>query len=417
MSRARSLAAFAAVACALGACAGTTPSSQTVLGGASQPMADAVDGEGDEAAAEPELPPRDPALDAAHLLAGRDPAAAALAFERLALANPESCEAWVNAGTLQERLGDGARATELYRKGVAASARCSDGYAALAWQALRRGDFERAQSLARDGLRARPTHVPLRNRLAEARYGLGALDDALKAALDVLQLDEKNADAQLTISRVFFAQKKLELARLAANNAFEVAPNRADVHHQLGMLYLAKDERPKALAEFRRAVELEPTLLPSQVNLAQLLTEAGDFEGALSAARSAVKADPQGRSATLALANALRSNQRYREAEESYQLLLSRNAADVDVLYNLAMLYLDAELPGIDLGERLQRAINTFEALVAQPSLAEAERQAARGFIAAAKRQQEAEKKRLEREEKRKAKKAASQPASTQAAP
>src|SRR5688572_28923784 len=125
--------------------------------------------------------------------------------------------------------------------------------------ALRHGQLDRAEALAREGLKWRPTHAGLRDRMCEAMIAQNRMADAEQAALDVLKLDEKDAGAMLNLSRIYFAQKKIELALLAANNAREIAPKRGDIYHQLGVLALAKNERPQALSAFRKAVEADPS--------------------------------------------------------------------------------------------------------------------------------------------------------------
>jgi tetratricopeptide (TPR) repeat protein len=207
----------------------------------------------------------------------------------------------------------------------------------------------------------------------------------------VLKLDEKNASAMLDLSRAYFAQRKYELARLAVDNARELAPDRGDIYHQLGVLLLHKNERPQALAAFRKATELRPDLAASQINLSQLLSETSDAQGALLAAEAAVAWAPESRNARLALANAYRAAQRFAEAEKAYREL----GDDQDALYNLGALYLDTELAGVALEERLTRAIATLSRIKKRTPEID-------GYIAQAKRQIEAEKKRLAREAKRK---------------
>jgi tetratricopeptide (TPR) repeat protein len=359
--------------------------------------------------------PQNPKFLEAKSIVATDPEKAVALFEAAAKDEPELCAAWVNAGILHERKQRTDRALADYRGGVRASPSCADGFAALASYELRHGDPKTAEGYARDGLRSRPTHSSLRNRLAEALIAQNKIKDALEQALSVLKTDERDADAMLNLSRAYYGEKKFELSRLAANNAREIAPNRGDIYHQIGVLYLQSNERPKALVAFKRAAELDPALVGTQVNLTQLLTEAGDFEGALAAAKAAVSYAPASVKAKLALANAYRGMQQLRDAELAYLALLDKDPKNDDALYNLGILYLVGELENVDLLDRLQRAIKTFELFLQLGKGSAEEQQNVSTFVVQARRQIEGEKKRREREEKRKhreaTKSAASQPA------
>jgi tetratricopeptide (TPR) repeat protein len=353
-------------------------------------------------------------LEAAALVVSNPDRAAAL-FEAAAKAEPELCAAWVNAGLIHEQKKRPDKALADYRAGIRALPSCADGHAALASYELRNGSPKTAESMARDGLKLRPTRASLRIRLAEALVAQNRIKEAQDQALSVLKVEERNADAMLTLSRAYYGERKFELSLLAANNAREIAPNRGDIYHQLGVLFLQKNERPKALVAFKKAAELEPGLVGAQINASQLMTEAGDFEGALEAAQTAVAYAPTSAKAKLSLANAYRGVQKLRDAEQAYQLMIDKDAKDADALYNLGILYLDAELEGLDMIDRLQRSMKTFEQLQKLNKSDDDEKQLVSTFIVQARRQIDAEKKRREREEKRKArdasKAAASQPA------
>lgn len=354
-------------------------------------------------------------------LVGGDPEAALAAFERALAVEPKYCSARVNVGLLKERRKRAGEALADYTRAVELDPTCGAAWAAQAKIQLRGGAVSEADVTVRKGLAASPNDLMLRNTLAEVLLAQNKVREAEAQALQVLKLEERNAFAMLNLSRSYMLQRKPELARLAAENAQGVEPGNAEVLHHLAVLQLERNERAKALALFRRAAFLRPDLVASQINLSQLLGEAGDFEGALKAAQAAVEFDPAATRATLAVANAMRGVQRYRDAEQGYQKLLdplsqAPESVKKDASYNLAILYLDAELEGIDVEARLELAIKQFNSYLERHKPGSDESQVVNQYVSQAKRQIEAEKKRKERDEKKRQKdaekKASSQPAS-----
>jgi tetratricopeptide (TPR) repeat protein len=382
----------------LNACAATTPASGPSVGTRSRSGATQVEREAAEE--------RDPALDVAHTRLQEEPLAAAEIFERSALDHQKSCEAWVNAGIAYCRAGVESRGQAIWKRATERAPQCPGPFSALAGFLLQKGDAQNAMAIANAGAKRHPLHAGVKQRVAEAQLVLEQVQEAEKTSLAVLKLDEKNAGAHLNLSRVYLAQGKVELAVLAATNALAIAPERGDIHHQLGILYLRKNERPKALIEFKRAVAADPTLVASQINLSQLLTEAADFEGALSAAEAAVARAPGDTRAQLALADAYRGVQRFKDSESVYLRILEREKSNPDALYNLAVLYLDAEIETLPMEARLEKASQAFEAFAALENVPEEDRDLARSYSIQAKRRIESEKKRKAREEKRKSKSA-----------
>jgi tetratricopeptide (TPR) repeat protein len=284
---------------------------------------------------------------------------------------------------------------------------------------LRAGKTKDAEVTVKAPLAKHPNNVTLRLAWAEFLMATNAYVQAEKEALAVMHVDEKSAGAMLVLSHAYYAEKKYELSRFAAENARDVDPQNAEAYHQLGVLYLQKNQHAQALTAFRKATELRPDAYASQIDLSELLTEAGDFEGALVAAEAALAFVPNSDNARLVHANALRGVQRYRDAETEYQKLIdknpdTKNPNTVRAIYNLAILYLDADIEGMELSQRLQKAVDEFNAFLKSNPPAD-EVALVQGYVTQAKRQIEAEEKRKDREAKKAAKKAASQPASTPA--
>ncbi len=331
-------------------------------------------------------------------------------FEAAIAADPHFCEAHTAAGVLYERRREADVAAERYQKGI--NDGCGSAYRALMLLQLRQGHTHDAELTVRGGLAKHPNDAALRLGWAEFLTATGQFVQAEKEALAVMHVDEKNAGAMLVLARAYYAEKKFELSRFAAENARDVDPQNAEAYHQLGVLFLQKNQHAQALTAFRKATELRPDAYASQINLSELLTEAGDFDGALVAAEAALAFVPEAENARLVHANALRGVGRFRDAESEYRKLLDKNPRASAAVYNLGILYLDAEIDGLELDARLQKAIDEFNLYLTKFKPPTEEAALVGGYIAQAKRQIEAEQKRKDRELKRAAKKATPQPAS-----
>ena len=326
-------------------------------------------------------------------------------------ADSRSCDNEVTEGIMAERKRQPDVALERYQHAISKDRFCGAAYGAQAMLLLRAGQPAKAEQLLRDGLTASPNNVPARVSYATLLAYVGRLPEAEKQALEVLHADEKNTGAMLVLARVYYGQRKYELSRFAAESARESDGASAEAYHQLGVLSLQKNERPQALVAFRKAIELRPDMAAAQINLSELLSEGGDFDGALGASEQALAFLPDSVAAHLTHANALRGVQRFRDAQTEYEWILAKDANNRAAAYDLGILFLDAEIPGMELDARLRKAVQALADYVARFKPSSDETAQVNGYIAGAKRQIEAEEKRKDREAKRAAK-AASQPAS-----
>jgi tetratricopeptide (TPR) repeat protein len=77
--------------------------------------------------------------------------------------------------------------------------------------------------------------------------------------------------------------------------------------------------------------------------------------------RTALQRWPGILAARVNLGNALKGEQKYAEADAVLRDALEQAPKSADVLYNLAILYLDGQIPGMEPIARLERALAYFE--------------------------------------------------------
>ncbi len=340
--------------------------------------------------------------DGVRLEAAGDLAGAAAAFDRAAAANPDLAWASFNAGLLRERLGDDRGAAAAYERAIEARPEFAPAGQNLARLWVRQGRRAEGVQDLRERL-AKADGVALRVALAEVLLAGGDLEGAEAECRAALKSDEKNVPAMVVLATTYGRKKRFELARMVLENARQVDGADPSVWNRLGFVELALGNRVQALEHFRTAAALRPDYPEAHANYGSLLADADDFAAAVQELELAVKYGPRSPGAWLSLGNAYRGLQQFERSEQAYRKALELDPALNDVNFNLAVLYLDVERPGLPTLQRLEQGVAFFDTFERQggvePRVAAYRKDAAREI--------DREKKRLAREEKDRARKEA----------
>lgn len=337
-------------------------------------------GPGDGAAVVPEpaplkgnpaaaLPPRRTVDEAAQreLEAGRAAAAAgdlATAQARFSgVASQGVAEGHYNLGVIAEWQARKQTAREAYDRALAAEPEFGPAVVAIARLMLRNNDGSGAMRMAEDRLRARPESLELRNALDQVRLLAGADARAVsESAKLVLRKDEKNVAAMTNLARAYQLEGKHELAVAILDNTAVLSPDDPEIPFLQALSFDALKEPRRARAALEAAVS-KPGGGSAEAhnNLGLLYHEAGDFVGAEAQFRKAIGYWPEMLAAHTNLGNALKGQQRYADADAALKQALSLSKDDPDVHFNLGILYLDGNMPGIEGAARFERAVEYFE--------------------------------------------------------
>ena len=328
--------------------------------------------------------------------ASGDLAGAVAAFEQAFQADPAAAFAGVNAGLLRERMGDDDAARALYGKVLDRTPTFFPAAQDLVRLDARRGRAADAEADLRARLTKDPDTVALRNGLAEALLAQGKVDAAEDAARQALKLEEKNVPAMVNLATAYARKKRFELAKMVLDNARQVDDRDATIWNRLGFVQLSLGDRAQALECFRTAAALRPDYPEAHANYGALLADAEDFGNAAAELEQAVKYAPGSAVAWMNLGNAYRGLKEFDKAEEAYRKALQLDPKLTAANYNLAILFLDGDKPGMPALQRLQTGVTFLDAYEQAGGkdvrLASYRKDASRAI--------EREKKRLEREEK-----------------
>jgi len=94
-----------------------------------------------------------------------------------------------------------------------------------AWQALDRGDAERAESIFRGALDRSPRNPALHFGVGYAAYAMGRLDAAIESLKKALDLDPRFVHAAALLAQVAHERGDLELAIRSMERAVSLAPD------------------------------------------------------------------------------------------------------------------------------------------------------------------------------------------------
>jgi tetratricopeptide (TPR) repeat protein len=321
---------------------------------------------------------------------------AAAAFDRAAEADPALAWASYDAGVLRERLGDADGARAAYVRALDADPALGAAAQNLVRLELRRGRAEDAEKELRARLERTPDAAGLWNGLAELHLAAGRLDAAEEGARRALKADEKNVPAMVNLASAYHRKKRYELAKMVLENARQVDDRDPAVWNRLGFVELALGNRAVALEDFRTAAGLRPDYPEAHANYGAMLADAEDYPAAVSELELAVRYAPTSAPTWLDLGNAYRGAKEFAKAEEAYRKAGTLDPALAEVQYDLAVLHLDGDKPGVPALARLEQAIAFFDAYEAQGGkdarIPEYRKDAGRAI--------DREKKRLAREEK-----------------
>jgi len=177
----------------------------------------------------------------------------------------------------------------------------------------------------------------------------------------VLREDEKNVDAMVNLAVSYHRSGKYELAIAVLDNAKALQPKEPEIYWRISQARLALKDKLRARLILEEATRLDSGATAEIYNnLGVIYHEAGDFGGAELQFRKALARWPDMMAAQVNLGNALKGQQRFPEALTALNVALQMTPGDGVVAYNLGILLLDGQFPGMNAIQRLNKAVAYF---------------------------------------------------------
>ncbi len=146
-----------------------------------------------------------------------------------------------------------------------------------AFDAYNQGEFEHAETLARDVLNAEPAHGDALYLLGLIAYRAGALDPAADLLYQAVKLYPDTPSYQLTLASVLQKQGRLD----EALSYYDRFPDHPMGRAQAGFIYLLKNQISFAESAFQKALSLQPDLPEAELGLAQCDIQVGRLSAAV----------------------------------------------------------------------------------------------------------------------------------------
>jgi arylsulfatase A-like enzyme/Flp pilus assembly protein TadD len=210
-------------------------------------------------------------------------AAARETLEGLLAADPANPVFLGQLAETSRRVGDLARAVDLYRRAVALSPGDNETRYNLAVTLQEAGRHDEAIAALAEAIARDPGRPEAHNALGIALSLKGDLAGAREQFARATEIDPRDARAFNNLGNVLRDLGRGEEARTAYLQAAEIAPDYADPFNGLGTLEVQGDRPDQALKHFRRALALNPGLHEVRFNLAVAEELAGNRAAAAAA--------------------------------------------------------------------------------------------------------------------------------------
>jgi len=193
----------------------------------------------------------------------------------------------------------------------------------------------------------------------------GNNEEAIKYAKTCLKEDEQNVDAMVTLGTAYFEKDMIELSTMIFSTAEKINAENFRLQRISGFLAYRQKDKVKAIAHFKKAKKINPELPEVSNMIAILSMETEDYQKAKEELESALLIYPDFYAAKLNLAIASRGLKEYKNSEKV--LLELENDEKLpeelkkNVIFNIAILYLDADVDGDRNPERFDKAVEYLE--------------------------------------------------------
>ncbi len=175
-----------------------------------------------------------------------------------------------------------------------------------------------------------------------ARYQIDAGDyfEAIKTLKKAVLVDENHIPSQIALTEMELNHGKPVFALNRAESLLKQYPNRAFPHQLLGDIADHDKNFSLANSHYQSAFELEPDTT-SLMQLYESLKKISQLDKAFNLLDQWIKKHPQDQLPTVAFANELLKNGKFKEAEKHYDALLKQFPNEPQFLNNLAYIYLN----------------------------------------------------------------------------
>jgi serine/threonine-protein kinase len=274
--------------------------------------------------------------------------AAAQQAERL---NDKSADVHFVSGIVYSATGKSAESIAEFKQGLAIEPNSDDGYRGLGEAYMALGDKDQGLQAYEKAVSINPYYWFNYNQMAIAYSNVGQYDKALAAYKRVTELEPDNSFGYLNTGVVYFQLGKYDEAIPYFQRAIQLQPSSL-AYSNLGSVYFYLKRYSDSVPMFQKAVELNPNDQLTMGNLADAYRWSGQkdsakatYEKAIALAYKQLEVNPKDTEALSCLALYYGKTGNSSQSVDFMHRARAINAADVDLIYQEAIVYTLANKP------------------------------------------------------------------------
>ncbi len=233
---------------------------------------------------------------------------------------------------------------------------------ALVRMRLRDGDRSGASRLVQSQLAASDNAPQIRAANLYVMLDEQDYEGVIRLGRELLLDDEENLDVFFTMATAYLRTDRASLAEYIVDQALGRDNSRAEFQVLRAQVRIANDNLTGAQTILEQVLQNDPYHAEAHNNLGLVRLRSRNYDRAEESFDNAIRYAPDYAPAWLNLGNARKGQQNYTGAAEAFNQALEVDRNYADPYFNLAVLYLDAEMPGLDRIERLEQSLAYFDA-------------------------------------------------------
>lgn len=204
---------------------------------------------------------------------------------------------------------------------------------------LKQKKVKEAVAAFQKAVAASPRNVEALLWLGEAHLQAGRADSAEVYGRRVLDLEDKNPEGFILVSKATLEQKNQQVALQTLRKGLKANKNNPALLMQLGYFHLATDSADHAVIDFSQAKEANPKSPAAWEGLGDAYGQTGSNAVAILQYEEAIKLDSSRVEVHKKLSTAYTKERRWNEAARAYAAIVKIDTTDQEALFELGMLY------------------------------------------------------------------------------
>lgn len=212
-------------------------------------------------------------------------------------------------------------------------------YNAAGVMSIKLGNNKDAVDYFKKALVADKTYSLAIDNLGTIDFSAGKLKDAEKKFKESLSYNTQNTTAMYHLAQIAMQNQDYATALTYLNNALYINQNSPAIYNLMGKAYVAQGNEAAAINAFRQSVKAKPEFTVSYLDLADVYDKRGDNEFAIEQLKTALSIEPDYYDARLKMADISLNSGKYKQAIDTYALLVGVTGYNDSAIIGLANSY------------------------------------------------------------------------------